>query len=41
MIARLDVSRATLRQAASRVAQENFIAVRRGVGGGCRRGPAR
>ena len=34
MIARLDVSRATLRQAASRVAQENFIAVRRGVGGG-------
>lgn len=34
MIARLDVSRATLRQAASRVAQENFVAVRRGVGGG-------
>jgi GntR family transcriptional repressor for pyruvate dehydrogenase complex len=34
MISRLDVSRATLRQAASRVAQENFIAVRRGVGGG-------
>jgi GntR family transcriptional repressor for pyruvate dehydrogenase complex len=34
MIARLDVSRATLRQAVSRVAQENFVAVRRGVGGG-------
>ena len=34
IIARLDVSRATLRQAASRVAQENFVAVRRGVGGG-------
>ncbi len=34
MIARLDVSRATLRQAAARVAQENFVAVRRGVGGG-------
>ena len=30
MIAQLDVSRATLRQAASRVAQENFVAVRRG-----------
>lgn len=34
MISRLDVSRATLRQAAARVAQENFVAVRRGVGGG-------
>jgi len=34
MIDRLDVSRATLRQAASRVAQENLVAVRRGVGGG-------
>ena len=34
MIERLGVSRATLRQAASRVAQENLVAVRRGVGGG-------
>lgn len=34
MIERLAVSRATLRQAASRVAQENLVAVRRGVGGG-------
>lgn len=34
MTALLDVSRATLRQAASRVAQENFVVVRRGVGGG-------
>ena len=34
MIERLNVSRATLRQAASRVAQENLVTVRRGVGGG-------
>lgn len=34
MIERLAVSRATLRQAASRVAQENLVTVRRGVGGG-------
>lgn len=34
MIGRLNVSRATLRQAASRVAQENLVSVRRGVGGG-------
>lgn len=34
MIGQLNVSRATLRQAASRVAQENLVTVRRGVGGG-------